>query len=107
VSSFTPLKSSGHQLQLQRIQQVYNVILEWVGTRWGEALEISERRLFEGKVDLEGEDEEYWSLSEVLWDEVGKRLMAEMGGVIWTLGRSDMFQKVFVPLVYSVLLRFR
>jgi hypothetical protein len=107
VSSFTPLKSSEDQLQLERIQQVYNEILEWVGTRWGEVLEISEGRLFEGKANVEGEDEEYWLLSEVLWDEVGKRLMAEMGGVIWTLGRSDMFQKVFLPLVYSVLLRFR
>ncbi|KAH8915211.1 COG2-domain-containing protein [Atractiella rhizophila] len=80
--------TTDEDLQITGLCHLYNAVLSYLSSECGRILEVAERKL-SGK----GGEDEFYILANVLFDEIGKRMMNELGTVIWAPGRPDKFHQ--------------
>jgi hypothetical protein len=96
--AFEPIETS----ESEPLADLYNRILRFISQDCGVLLDVAERTLgstavVPGLLEEKRKKVGYEVLTNVVWEEVVMRLMAELGHVIFAAGRPSTFHRVSTP----------
>jgi hypothetical protein len=73
----------------------YNGILRFIDREFRAIITICER--LSSSYASQRQEQQFEVLSNVIWDELGRAIMDELGGTIFASGKPDEFQRVNLP----------